>query len=98
MVIELKTGEFKPEYAGQLNFYLSAVDGTLKRDGDNPSIGTYRKVRITWLQNTHRKISRRMGVSEYRITSHLPEELKEQLPSIEDSSKANSVNWRNTDG
>ena len=39
VVIELKTGEFKPEYAGQLNFYLSAVDGIIKRPEDNPSIG-----------------------------------------------------------
>lgn len=39
IVIELKTGEFKPEYAGQLNFYLSAVDGMLKKDDDNSSIG-----------------------------------------------------------
>ena len=35
IVIELKTGEFKPEYAEQLNFYLSAVDGILKKDADN---------------------------------------------------------------
>ena len=39
IVIELKTGEFKPEYAGQLNFYLSAVDGIIKKEQDNPSIG-----------------------------------------------------------
>lgn len=39
VVIELKSGEFKPEYAGQLNFYLSAVDGILKKEQDNPSIG-----------------------------------------------------------
>ena len=39
VVIELKTGEFKPEYAGQLNFYLSAVDGIIKHPEDNPSIG-----------------------------------------------------------
>ena len=39
VVIELKTGEFKPEYAGQLNFYLSAVDGILKKDDNHPSIG-----------------------------------------------------------
>jgi len=38
-VIELKTGEFKPEYAGQLNFYLSAVDRILEKEQDNPSIG-----------------------------------------------------------
>ena len=39
VVIELKTGDFKPEYVGQLNFYLSAVDGELKKDTDNPTIG-----------------------------------------------------------
>ena len=39
VVIELKTGEFKPEYAGQLNFYLSAVDGLVKQEQDNPTIG-----------------------------------------------------------
>lgn len=39
VVIELKTGDFKPEYAGKLNFYLSAVDGILKKEQDNPSIG-----------------------------------------------------------
>jgi hypothetical protein len=38
-VIELKTGEFKPEYAGKLNFYLSAVDGIMKSDRDDPTIG-----------------------------------------------------------
>lgn len=37
--MELKTGEFKPEYAGKLNFYLSAVDDLLKQPEDNPSIG-----------------------------------------------------------
>ena len=39
VVIELKTGEFKPEYAGKLNFYLSAVDAILKKESDNPTIG-----------------------------------------------------------
>ena len=54
VVIELKTGEFKPEYAGQLNFYLSAVDGTLKRTEIIHQLDfCYVKVRITWLQNTH---------------------------------------------
>ena len=39
VVIELKTGDFKPEYAGKLNFYLSAVDDILRSEHDNPSIG-----------------------------------------------------------
>ena len=58
VVIELKTGEFKPEYAGQLNFYLSAVDGLLKKEQDHPSIGllTPQKQRTIWLQSTPLKI------------------------------------------
>jgi hypothetical protein len=39
VVIELKAGKFKPEYAGKLNFYLSAIDSQLKNEGDKPSIG-----------------------------------------------------------
>ena len=89
VVIELKTGEFKPEYAGQLNFYLSAVDGTLKKDGDNPSIGLLlcKSKNNLVAEYALKDISKPMGVSEYRITSHLPEELKEQLSSIEDLQK-----------
>lgn len=89
VVIELKTGEFKPEYAGQLNFYLSAVDGTLKKDEDNPSIGLLlcKSKNNLVAEYALKDISKPMGVSEYRITSHLPEELKEQLPSIEDLQK-----------
>ena len=58
VVIELKTGDFKPEYAGQLNFYLSAVDGILKKEQDNPSIGfaSVQKAKIMWLQNIHSRI------------------------------------------
>ena len=78
VVIELKTGEFKPGYAGQLNFYLSAVDGTLKKAQDNPSIG---------LLLCKSKMSKPIGVSAYQITSSLPEELERQLPSVEDIQK-----------
>lgn len=89
VVIELKTGDFKPEYAGQLNFYLSAVDGILKKEDDKPSIG------LLLCQNKNdivaeyslKDMSKPMGVSEYRITSNLPEELENQLPSIEDIQK-----------
>ena len=55
MVIELKTGEFKPEYAGKLNFYLSAVDDIVKTDQDNPSIGLLlckSKKQLDWLCRT----------------------------------------------
>ena len=89
VVIELKTGEFKPEYAGQLNFYLSAVDGILKKDVDNPSIGLLLcKSKNDWVAEYSLKdMSKPIGVSEYKITSSLPEELKKQLPSVEDLQK-----------
>lgn len=86
VVIELKTGEFKPEYAGQLNFYLSAVDGILKKDADNPSIGLLlcKSKNNLVAEYALKDMSKPMGVSEYTITNSLPEELGRQLPSVED--------------
>lgn len=86
VVIELKTGEFKPEYAGQLNFYLSAVDGILKTTQDNPSIGLLlcKSKNNIVAEYSLKDISKPIGVSEYRITKNLPENLEKQLPSIED--------------
>ncbi len=89
VVIELKTGEFKPEYAGQLNFYLSAVDGILKKDGDNPSIGLLmcKSKNDLVAEYALKDMSKPIGVSEYKVTSDLPEYLSKQLPSIEDIQK-----------
>ena len=89
MVIELKTGEFKPEYAGQLNFYLSAVDGILKKEQDNPSIGLLlcKSKNDLVAEYSLKDMSKPIGVSAYQITSNLPEELGKQLPSIEDIQK-----------
>ena len=86
VVIELKTGEFKPEYAGQLNFYLSAVDGILKRPEDNPSIGLLlcKSKNDLVAEYALKDMSKPIGVSEYKITSCLPEYLSKQLPSVED--------------
>ena len=86
VVIELKTGEFKPEYAGQLNFYLSAVDGILKAEGDNPSIGLLlcKTKNDLVAEYSLKDVSKPIGVSEYRVTGVLPEELRDQLPSVED--------------
>ena len=86
VVIELKTGEFKPEYAGQLNFYLSAVDGILKKEQDSPSIGLLlcKSKNDLVAEYSLKDMSKPIGVSEYRITSDLPEELGQQFPSIED--------------
>lgn len=89
IVIELKTGEFKPEYAGQLNFYLSAVDGMLKKDNDNSSIGLLlcKSKNALVAEYALKDMSKPIGVSEYKITNSLPEGLSRQLPSIEDIQK-----------
>lgn len=89
VVIELKTGAFKPEYAGQLNFYLSAVDGILKTEQDHPSIGLLlcKSKNDLVAEYSLKDMSKPIGVSEYRITSDLPTELEKQLPSIEDIQK-----------
>lgn len=86
VVIELKTGDFKPEYAGQLNFYLSAVDGMLKKDTDNPSIGLLlcKSKNNLVAEYALKDMSKPMGVSQYEITRNLPKEYEKQLPSVED--------------
>ena len=89
VVIELKTGEFKPDYAGQLNFYLSAVDGLLKKESDNPSIGLLlcKSKNNLVAEYTLRDMSKPIGISEYKVTCNLPEDLSRELPSIEDIQK-----------
>ena len=86
VVIELKAGDFKPEYAGQLNFYLSAVDEILKKEEDNPSIGLLlcKSKNNLAAEYSLKDISKPIGVSEYKVTRNLPDALEEQLPSVED--------------
>ncbi|MCK5815334.1 MAG: DUF1016 family protein [Flavobacteriaceae bacterium] len=89
VVIELKSGKFKPEFAGKLNFYLSAVDSQLKKETDNPSIGILlckRKDKIE-VQYSLRDINKPLGVSEFRLTEVIPDKIKTQLPSIEEIEK-----------
>jgi predicted nuclease of restriction endonuclease-like (RecB) superfamily len=89
VVIELKNTEFKPEYAGKLNFYLSAVDDLLRHEHDNPSIGimlckTKDKLTAEYaLKDIHKPI----GVSEYKLSDFVPAELADTLPSAEDIEK-----------
>jgi predicted nuclease of restriction endonuclease-like (RecB) superfamily len=86
VVIELKNTKFIPEYAGKLNFYLSAVDSLLKSDDDNPSIGMLlcRDKSKIETEFALRDINKPMGVSEFTLTEILPDELKEAMPSIEE--------------
>ena len=85
----MKTGEFKPEYAGQLNFYLSAVDGLVKQEQDNPTIGLLlcKSKNNLVAEYSLKDMSKPIGVSEYQITSRLPAELEKKLPSVEDIRK-----------
>ena len=89
VVIELKTTEFRPEYAGKLNFYLSAVDKYIKDEKDNPTFGILLckdKKRVT-AELALKDINKPIGVSEYKILSEIPEFLENTLPSIEDIEK-----------
>jgi predicted nuclease of restriction endonuclease-like (RecB) superfamily len=86
VVIELKSGKFKPEYAGKLNFYLSAIDSQLKKEIDNPTIGILlckSKDKIE-AEYALRDINKPMGISEYKLTEAIPENLKYKLPTIEE--------------
>jgi predicted nuclease of restriction endonuclease-like (RecB) superfamily len=88
-VIELKTGEFKPEYAGKLNFYLSAVDDILKKETDNPSIGLLlcKSKNNLVAEYSLKDVNKPIGVSAYKTMGVLPDELSKQLPSVEDIQK-----------
>ncbi len=87
IVIELKTGKFKPEYAGKMNFYLSAVDDLLKHKDDNKSIGIIlcKDKNTTIAEYALRDNSKPIGVSEYRLS--LPAELAKELPTVEQLTK-----------
>jgi len=86
VVIELKAGRFKPEFAGKLNFYLSAVDSQIKKVDDNPSIGILlcKKKDKVEVEYALRDISKPMGITEYKLSDAIPEELRTKLPSIEE--------------
>ncbi len=89
IVIELKRGDFKPEYAGKMNFYCSVVDDKLKKDKDKPTIGLIlcqTKDRVL-AEYALRDLKKPIGISDYELTRALPEELKSSLPSIEDIEK-----------
>ena len=89
VVIELKNTDFKPEYAGKLNFYLSAVDDLLKHEMDNPSIGIIlckTKDKLT-AEYALKDINKPIGVSEYKLSDFVPAEFVDTLPSAEDIEK-----------
>jgi hypothetical protein len=87
-IVELKAKAFDPRDAGQMNFYLSAVDDLLRHPDDNPSIGllickTKNKVKVEYAL---RDINKPIGVSAYetKIVKSLPKKFKSSLPTIEE--------------
>lgn len=86
VVIELKIDKFRPEYAGQLNFYLSVVDDRLKGKGEKASIGILLcpSKNSVVVEYVLKGMSRPMGVSEYRISKPIPKVLKKALKDIDD--------------
>ena len=86
VVIELKNTQFIPEYAGKLNFYLSAVDSLLKEPEDKPTIGLILCLNKDNIEAEFslRDINKPIGISEFQITEILPENLKSSLPTIQE--------------
>lgn len=86
VVIELKTTEFKPEYAGKMNFYLSAVDDLLRHPSDEPSIGLIlcKGKNQVMAEYALRDMGKPIGISGFKLAEALPESLKGQLPTIAD--------------
>ena len=86
VVVDLKKGPFKAEYAGKMNFYCNVVDDRLRHPTDQPTIG------LILCQDQNRLVAeyalkgvtKAIGVSEYRLTRALPAKLKSSLPSIEE--------------
>lgn len=86
VVVELKARAFQPEFAGKLNFYVTAVDRLLKGDGDNPTIGllickTKDATKVEWAFNG---INKPLGVAAYELNNFMPNDITSQLPTIEE--------------
>ncbi len=86
VVVELKNTFFKPEYIGQLNFYVTAVNKTLKKEYDNETIGLLLcrekdKLSVEWALEG---ISNPIGVSSYEINNYIPKDILDKLPTEDD--------------
>lgn len=85
VVIDLKMGEFQPEYAGKLNFYLSAVDAQRRHPGDGPTIGILlcKGLRGLVVEYSLRDVGKPLGVAQYELAEALPKQLEGVLPTVE---------------
>lgn len=86
IVVELKSTKFKPEYAGKMNFYLSAIDELLKSKNDNPSIGLIlcKDKNKYSVEYALKDINKPIGVSSYELKKYLPNDILKELPTEEE--------------
>ena len=86
VAVELKKGEFKSSYLGQLNMYLQLLDDYVKKPYENPSIGIIlcRSADKTYVEYAVRDYEKPMGVATYKTLADMPEKLRKALPSIEE--------------
>ncbi len=86
IVVELKTTKFKPEHAGQMQFYLTALDEQEKEVDENPSIGIIicKGKNRTVVEYALKRVNAPMGVADYTITEKLPDDMQDLLPSAEE--------------
>ncbi|MCG6133784.1 MAG: PDDEXK nuclease domain-containing protein [Nostoc sp. LLA-1] len=89
VAIELKTGEFLPEYVGKMQFYLAALDDLSRFPDENPSIGIIlcKSKDKTIVEYALRESNKPIGIATYKLFSTLPQELKNQLPAPEQVAK-----------
>ncbi|HZK82137.1 MAG TPA: PDDEXK nuclease domain-containing protein, partial [Humisphaera sp.] len=89
VAIDLKIGEFEPEFVGKMQFYLAALDAQVRMEGEEPSIGIIlckSKLR-TIVEYALHDARKPIGVATYRTVKRLPKELKGQLPAPEEIAK-----------
>ena len=86
VVVDLKIGSFKPEYAGKINFYCNVVDDQMQHESDNPTIGLIlcQDRNRVLPEYALRGLDKPIGISEYELTRALPDNLKSILPTIEE--------------
>jgi hypothetical protein len=95
VVIELKTGAFKPEYAGKMNFYLSAVDDLLKTSNENNSLGLIlcKQKESFVVEYALKDVQKPIGIASYKLTP----ELRDALPTTEELQRYLSLHGEETE-
>ncbi len=97
VAIELKVGEFQPEYVGKMQFYLAALDRQIRQEDENPSIGIIlcKEKNRTIVEYALHDANKPIGVATYEITRTLPKELAGQLPPPEEiAALLEGIEWR----